>query len=209
MSDSPSRPISQATRTRRRLALKLALPSAMLTLAAALATVAFASGGSLTLGSASNSQLGRRIAVDAQGRTVYALSPETSHHLLCKTTECLKVWRPLTVASSKTKLAAGPGVHGHLGTLRRSGGALQVTLGGLPLYRYSGDRAQGEANGQGLRSFGGTWHVISASASSSPAGPTPPTPTRPSTPTTPSSPTTPSTPTTPSSTPGYAPGYGY
>jgi predicted lipoprotein with Yx(FWY)xxD motif len=99
------------------------------------------------------------------------------HHLLCKSSECLKFWPPLTVRSSKTKLLAGPGVHGHLAILRRSNGVLQVTLGGLPLYRYSGDQAKGEANGQGIHSFGGSWHVVSAT---SPATPT--TPTKPSTP---------------------------
>jgi len=83
--------------------------------------------------------------------------------------------------------------------LRRSNGALQVTLGGLPLYRYSGDHAKGEANGQSIHSFGGTWHVLSATSSTSPAMPTPSTPT--TTPSTPA-PTAPA-PTTPTPTPGY------
>jgi predicted lipoprotein with Yx(FWY)xxD motif len=153
----------------------VAAVAATLVLASSLVTIALATSGAVTLGSASNSTLGEQIVVDAHGRTLYALSPETAHHLLCKSSECLKFWPPLTVRSSKTKLLAAPGVHGHLAILRRSNGVLQVTLGGLPLYRYSGDQAKGEANGQSIHSFGGTWHVVSATGSTSPAAPAKPT----------------------------------
>lgn len=156
-------------------------------LALSLSALALASGGSVTVTSASNSMLGQQIVVDPQGRTLYALSPETTHHLLCKSHECLTVWRPLTVHSSKTKLKAGAGVHGRLAILHRGKGVLQVTLGGLPLYHYAGDSAKGEANGQHIHSFGGIWHVLSATSTTSPA------------------PTTPTTPTTPTSPPGYSP----
>ncbi|MFZ1924798.1 MAG: hypothetical protein WAU42_01510 [Solirubrobacteraceae bacterium] len=153
--------------------------AATLVFAGSLAAMALASGEATTVSSASNSTLGEQIVVDAHGRTLYALSPETTHHLLCKSSQCLKFWPPLTVHSSKTKLLAGPGVHGHLAILRRNG-VLQVTLGGLPLYRYSGDQAKGEANGQSIHSFGGTWHVLSATNSTgtaTPAKPTTPSPT--------------------------------
>jgi hypothetical protein len=47
----------------------------------------------------------------------------------------------------------------------------QVTLNGHPLYTYVGDGRPGQANGQGLASFGGTWYVeLLASASSVAAG---------------------------------------
>ncbi len=149
--------------------------AATLVFAGSLATMALATGNTATVSSASNSTLSEQIVIDAQGRTLYALSPETAHHLLCKSSECLKFWPPLTVRSNKTKLLAGPGVHGHLAILRRSNGVLQVTLGGLPLYRYSGDQAKGEANGQSIHSFGGTWHVLSATGGASPATPAKPT----------------------------------
>jgi predicted lipoprotein with Yx(FWY)xxD motif len=145
-------------------------------LAGALAAVALAAGVGLTVTSASNSKLGEQIVVDAQGRTLYVLSPETAHHLLCKSNACLAVWPPLTVRSSKTKLKAGPGVRGRLAIFRRSNGALQVSLGDQPLYRYSGDEVKGQANGQGIHSFGGTWHVLTAKSSASPT-PTTTTPT--------------------------------
>ncbi len=138
---------------------------------AAAAVLALAAGAALalamsasTVSSAPSSRLGERIVVSPQGRTLYALSPETTHHLLCKSSECLKFWPPLTVSSRKARLTDGSGVHGGLGVLRRSGGLLQVTLRGMPLYRFSGDHAKGQVNGQGLKSFGGTWHAVTAAA---------------------------------------------
>jgi predicted lipoprotein with Yx(FWY)xxD motif len=164
---------------------------AALAVVAAFATIALSAGTTLTVGSASNSKLGERVLVSPQGRTLYALSPETARHLLCKSGQCLSFWPPLTVPSRTTRLKAGPGVHGRLATLRRSNGILQVTLGGMPLYRFLDDRAKGQANGQGIKSFGGTWHAVRASGSSSPAAPSMPQPTPP-----------------PPSTPA-APGYSY
>jgi predicted lipoprotein with Yx(FWY)xxD motif len=191
MSSSQEKQIVRSSRHPRTSGLAVGVAAMTLAFAASLAAMALAAGGTIAVTSASNSKLGEQIAVDAQGRTLYALSPETAHHLLCKSSECLKFWRPLTVRSSNTQLKAGPGVHGRLAILRRGNGVLQVTLGGLPLYHYSGDHAKGNANGQSIHSFGGTWHVLSATSNASPAAPT--------TPTTPPAPTAP----TPSPTPGY------
>lgn len=175
MNDSPEQQVMRAPRHRR--ISRLAVRSTAVTAALALSLSATALGSGLTVTSASNSMLGKQIVVDAQGRTLYALSPETTHHLLCKGTECLAVWKPLTLRSSKTKLKAGPGVHGRLSILHRAKGVLQVTLGGLPLYHYAGDSTKGEANGQHIHSFGGTWHVLSATGNvgSTPTAPSPPT----------------------------------
>jgi predicted lipoprotein with Yx(FWY)xxD motif len=205
------RELLQTARSRRR-----GRPSSLVTFVA-LVTVAVvamfaamalaSSSAAPTVGSASNAKFGEKIVVDAHGRTLYALHPETTHHLLCKSSECLKAWPPLTVHSSKTKLTTGSGVHGHLGILRRSNGTLQVTLGGLPLYHFSGDSAKGQADGENIHSFGGTWHVISA-ATGAPLEPAM-TETMPSTETMPT--TTAPTPTTPTPAPTPPPveKYGY
>jgi predicted lipoprotein with Yx(FWY)xxD motif len=179
------------------------------------AAMALAAGSAApTVGAGSNAKFSEKIVVDAHGRTLYALSPETTHHLLCKSSECLKAWPPLTVRSSKTKLAAGSGVHGRLGILRRSNGMLQVTLAGLPLYHFSGDSAKGAANGEGIKSFGGTWYAIAAATDAAPALATPvPTETTPTTttptPTTPTTTTPTPTTTTPAPTPPPVEKYGY
>jgi len=162
MNGSQEKQIVRSSRRRRRSGLVVGIAAVTLALAASFAAVALAAGGAITVSSASNSTLGEQIVVDAQGRTLYVLSGETTHHLLCKSSACLKAWPPVTVRSSKTKLKAGPGVHGRLAILRRSKGVWQVTLGGLPLYRYAGDVAKGEANGQEIQSFGGMWHVLRA-----------------------------------------------
>jgi predicted lipoprotein with Yx(FWY)xxD motif len=206
-----NRESQQTARSRRYVRpMSWALGALTLAVVAMFAAMALAMGSATpTVGSASNTKFAEKIVVDAHGRTLYALSPETTHHLLCKSSECLKFWPPLTVRSSKTKLVAGSGVHGHLRILRRSNGMLQVTLGGLPLYHFSGDSAEGAANGENIKSFGGTWHVISAatgvaqapsSTETTPTSTTPtPTTTTPApipTPTT-TTPTTPTTTTTP------------
>jgi len=141
--------------------------------AALLLVAAVAAGASVTrvVSGAANQKLGTTVVVEAHGHTLYALSPETTHHLLCKGATCLQNWPPLTVRSSKVKLSAGSGVQGHLGLLRRTGDKWQVTLRGMPLYRFAGDTAKGQANGEGLMSFGGTWHAVT-SAAQSPASPT-------------------------------------
>lgn len=139
-----------------------------------------------TLGAAKNATLGKTIVVDSHGLTVYELSPETTHHLLCaKANGCFKFWPPVTVSSAKTKLTAATGIKGKLGTLHRNG-VFQVTLAGRPLYRFAGDASKrGKANGQGLHGFGGTWHAVTASV---------PQPTMSTTTTTMSTPTTSTTP---------------
>jgi predicted lipoprotein with Yx(FWY)xxD motif len=153
--------------------------------------IAAAAGGTRVVTAAPNQQLNKTVVVDTRGRTLYALSRESAYHLLCKSRACMQIWPPVTVGSAKLKLRAGPGVQGRLGVLRRPGGKWQLTLQGRPLYRFSGDSAKGQANGEGIKSFGGTWHAVTGSAQ----------PTSPSTGT-----TTPTTPTTPTPAP---PSYPY
>jgi predicted lipoprotein with Yx(FWY)xxD motif len=164
-------------RSRRRL-----VPAALagLVLAGALAAVSLAAGSSLTVSSSANASLSETVAVSGSGRTLYTLSPETAHHLLCKTSSCFSAWPPLTVRDKRVTLRDGKGVHGTLALIHRANGSWQVTLRGKPLYRFSGDAAKGEANGQGIKSFGGTWHAASASATA--AAPTEPAPAKSETP---------------------------
>jgi predicted lipoprotein with Yx(FWY)xxD motif len=148
---------------------RVLLAALVLVALGATALAANASGSAtLTVAGTSNSHLDETVVVSPSGFTLYALSPETTRHLLCKSRECLQFWPPLTVRSRNVKLRDGSGVHGALGILRRSNGELQVTLRGMPLYRYAGDHAPHEANGQGLHSFGGTWHAVTATAASTP-----------------------------------------
>jgi len=140
-----------------------------LLLAGALAAIAVASGSQApAVRSASNARLATKVVVNARGRTLYALTPETSRRLLCKSAACLGVWPALTVASNRIMPKAGAGVEGRLGLVRRGAHSFQVTLRGMPLYRFSGDRGPDGSNGDGIHSFGGTWHAVRASSAPAP-----------------------------------------
>jgi predicted lipoprotein with Yx(FWY)xxD motif len=98
------------------------------------------------------------VVVNGRGRAVYTLSGDTKHHPKCtKASGCFMFWPPVKVASA-SKLSKAPGIRGKLGVWHRNGFA-QATLGGHPLYTYSGDKRKATATGEGIRTFGGIWHV--------------------------------------------------
>jgi len=113
---------------------------------------------------AHNASLKATILVDSRGMTLYELKPETSKHLLCTPSQCFSFWPPAKVGKT-TKLAKGTGVEGSLGRLHRNG-FYQLTLGGHPLYHFFADKHAGADGGNGIASFGGTWHVVKESTSS-------------------------------------------
>ncbi len=123
----------------------------------AMAAVAVARSNTLNAVTAKVGSRSETIAVDGRGVAVYDLVPETPKHLLCTSALCLHEWPPVKVGARVTKSG---GVHGRLGTFRRHG-FTQLTLNRHPLYTFIGDGGRrGVANGDGLRSFGGTWHVF-------------------------------------------------
>jgi predicted lipoprotein with Yx(FWY)xxD motif len=96
--------------------------------------------------------------VDSQGRTLYVFDKDTGTKSMCSGA-CASNWPPSTT-SGRPK--AGSKVdEALLGTSTRSDGTSQLTYNGHPLYRYAGDAASGDTNGQGLTAFGGSWHVVS------------------------------------------------
>jgi predicted lipoprotein with Yx(FWY)xxD motif len=111
------------------------------------------------------------IVVNSRGFAVYDLTGDSKRHPECtKAKGCFKFWPPVTVASAN-KLSDAPGISGKLGVWHRDG-FLQVTLGGHPLYRFAPDSQAHTATGEGIQSFGGTWHVITASVSGNATGTT-------------------------------------
>jgi predicted lipoprotein with Yx(FWY)xxD motif len=102
-----------------------------------------------------DSDLGE-IVVDAEGRTLYVFFADESSESTCYD-ECEDNWPPLTVDGDPV---AGAGVDGSLATSARTDGSMQVTLDGHPLYRFGGDQAAGDVNGQGV---GDVWFVVSPS----------------------------------------------
>jgi predicted lipoprotein with Yx(FWY)xxD motif len=109
------------------------------------------------------STMSENIVGNSHGFALYELTGDSRAHPECtKAKGCFSFWPPLTVASRKN-LSKASGISGKLGVWRRNG-FLQVTLAGHPLYRYSGDARKDAATGEGIQSFGGTWHVVKAAA---------------------------------------------
>lgn len=148
----------------RSLLLRSTIALASLATGAGVAGIALAKSGGATVKSVHNSSLGESILANSKGQTLYELSPETSHHLLCSSTACFNFWPPYKV--SKNAKLTSTGVKGKLSKLHRDG-FYQVTLNGLPLYRFSLDAHAGQATGEGIKSFGGTWHVVKTGAAKS------------------------------------------
>jgi predicted lipoprotein with Yx(FWY)xxD motif len=98
------------------------------------------------------------------GLTLYWLSSDTVSSVVCKA-GCLTAWPPLLVASGGV-VTPPAGVSATFGTFTRTDtGDTQVTLGDHPLYTFAGDSAPGQANGEGIKALGGTWHVAAAPSS--------------------------------------------
>jgi predicted lipoprotein with Yx(FWY)xxD motif len=126
----------------------------------AIAAIAVAKSATVGVGRASVHGHKESVAVNAKGVTVYELGPETSRHLVCKSQSCFAAWPPVKAKGAVTKMA---GVTGKLGTIKRDG-FTQVTLDGKPVYTFVEDSGRrGEAEGDGIRNFGGVWHVFEES----------------------------------------------
>jgi predicted lipoprotein with Yx(FWY)xxD motif len=123
-----------------------------------------AGGSSLTLAVSAIPTLGSFVT-GKDGKSLYVFGKDTATTSACTTaSDCQTTWPPLTVTSA-SDVTAGSGVTGAIGTITRTDGTMQVTLGGHPLYYYSGDSKAGDTTGQGLFNL---WYL--ASPTGDPAG---------------------------------------
>jgi predicted lipoprotein with Yx(FWY)xxD motif len=95
------------------------------------------------------------VLASSRGLTLYYYTEDKpgSGKSVC-TGSCASAWPPLT---APVRAPAGVRLPGPLGMITRSGGTAQVTINGYPIYFYAGDKAPGQAAGNGI---GGAWHVI-------------------------------------------------
>jgi len=100
---------------------------------------------------------GVTVLTNARGLTLYWFAPDTPTASKC-TGSCTAYWPPVIGSP-----AAGPGVTGRLGTVKRAGRAVQATYDGHPLYTYIGDSGPGQANGNKLNLNGGLWYEVRVS----------------------------------------------
>ena len=92
---------------------------------------------------------------NAAGKTLYYLTADTPTSTAC-TGQCTTFWFPLLATGTPT--SATPLPH-QLSVLTDPNGQ-QVEYDGHLLYSFSGDTAAGQAQGEGIQSFGGTLHVV-------------------------------------------------
>ncbi len=152
---------------------RAALAVASIALAAACGSASAGTGthqASGVVGTAQNATLASRVLVNHQGMTLYTLSAERNGRFICTATakiagssqRCLQVWKPLLV-----KGAAPTGTIAGLGAVMRpDDGDTQLTYKGLPLYTFTGDRAAGDAAGNGFKDVG-TWQAATVGAAAS------------------------------------------
>jgi predicted lipoprotein with Yx(FWY)xxD motif len=100
---------------------------------------------------------GVSVLTNAKGYTLYWFAPDTPTKSVCNGS-CAGYWPPVTGTP-----AAGPGVTGKLGTIKRSNGATQATYDGHPLYTYVADTAPGQVHGNNVNLNGGLWHEVTVS----------------------------------------------
>lgn len=96
------------------------------------------------------------VVTGKDGMSLYVFSKDTTAGQSACNGDCAGSWPALTVAAA-ADVTAGTGVTGALGTITRTDGTLQVTLGGKPLYYFSGDSAAGDTKGQGLNDV---WYLV-------------------------------------------------
>ena len=108
----------------------------------------------VTVSTANNAKLGKILV---SGKTLYTLNKGNG---ACNTA-CLAFWPALMLPKGTTKATAGNGVTASkLGTIARSGGALQVTYNGKALYYFAGDSGPGKVTGNNLKDQFGTWFAV-------------------------------------------------
>jgi predicted lipoprotein with Yx(FWY)xxD motif len=105
------------------------------------------------------------VVVDRKGRTVYILTSGGKTNVPCTDASgCTKLWPDLPLPGGASAATAGTGVKASLlGTKKLSDGETYPTYNGWLMYEYAADTGPGQANGQGIKSFGGTWYVLNAS----------------------------------------------
>ena len=96
--------------------------------------------------------------VNGDGMPLYVFSLDTGGTSACAD-DCAAEWPPL---ASQGAPVAGDGVDATLlGTITRDDGTMQATYNGHPLYTFVDDTTAGDAMGQAMDDFGGTWSLIS------------------------------------------------
>jgi predicted lipoprotein with Yx(FWY)xxD motif len=110
------------------------------------------------LGVATNAKIGQQILVNGSGATVYLFMADGTSTTSKVPTAIKANWPPVT-ASGTPSVASGLD-QTKLAVEAQADGTQQLSYNGHLPYTFVGDKAPGDANGQGL---GGIWFVLSPS----------------------------------------------
>ena len=97
---------------------------------------------------------GAKLLTNSQGFTLYTFAPDGQGKSVCYG-DCAAYWPPVP-----GNVSAGPGVTGHIGTIKRTDGTTQATYDGHPLYTYVGDKSPGQDGGNNINLNGGLWRDV-------------------------------------------------
>jgi predicted lipoprotein with Yx(FWY)xxD motif len=103
------------------------------------------------------------ILVDSTGKSIYILTSDKPNGASACTTQCLQFW-PVVAAPSPLPSSLS-GITAKLGTFMAADGSSQLTINGYPAYTFSKDSGPGMITGQGVKSFGGVWWLVTPSGS--------------------------------------------
>ena len=95
--------------------------------------------------------------VDVDGLTVYAFTKDADGTPTCND-KCAEAWPPVIVDSAELPAGLDANI---FSVVDRADGSHQLKAGKWPLYRFAGDAAPGDVNGQGS---GGIWFVLDPAA---------------------------------------------
>jgi predicted lipoprotein with Yx(FWY)xxD motif len=101
------------------------------------------------------------VLTNAEGFTVYWFAKDNSTTSACAGA-CATAWPPVL---GMPRAASGVKLGGTLGEIQRPDGTMQATYDGHPLYLFAGDRAPGQASGNGVDGFGALWYAFKVGTS--------------------------------------------
>lgn len=102
------------------------------------------------------------VLVNSAGRTLYVFAPDKAKKVTCLSS-CAAIWPPFKLPSGAKASASGQVKASLLSSDPDPSGGRVVTYNGWPLYTYVTDTAPGVAHGEGIKSAGGLWYVMSPS----------------------------------------------
>ena len=140
----------------------LAAAAVVAFLAGALGPAAFGAAYTVDTAAVTIKGMSAKVLTDEKGMTLYYVNSDTPATSSC-TGGCAQIWPPLISTSAPTSENRLPG---KLTVVKTANGS-QVAYQGHLLYRYSGDTAKGQTNGQGIA---GKWWVAKLDLKAGAAG---------------------------------------